>query len=253
MEKFRLTVKLYITTMKKFLTYLGMLLASVPCSHAATIIQNFEGVTTPSIPNGWTTVGSPVTAANGNPGNSIVGQSGSTNYIVNSGAGFDANFDISGSFDFYIVESGNYSNGAFFFGNVQSGLGSSAGDHLRIDLRERTFGARANILDANGTTLFDGSANNNFRIDSNAWYSAVFSWTAATNTFNIDWTGPNNVVNVNMTVSGYSLNSSEVFFGFGTVDDEARFDNINITGVPEPSVAMFSSLACLAFFIRRRS
>lgn len=225
-------------------------------AQGATISEDFESPTTPpAIPTGWQAVSSGVTtAANGNPGNALNAASGGTNYLVNSGSGFDATQDISGSFDFYIVESGNYSNGAFFFGDVQSGLGSTAGDHLRIDLRERSFGARANILDANGTTLFDGSGDNTYRIDTDVWINASFTWTAATGDFSFSWTYPAQPNRGPMTVANYTLNSNEVFFGFGTVDDAARFDNIVINGelIPEPGSLALLSLGGVLLAARRR-
>lgn len=225
---------------------------------AATILQNFEGVTVPAIPTGWEAVGSGITTANnGNPGNSVNAAGGSTGYLVNTGVGFDATESITGTFDFYIVENGNYTNGSFFFGDVQSGLSTTAGDHLRVDLREKTFGARANIIDADGTTVFSGAGNNLYEIVTNTWYSASFSWTptsGSTGNFSFSWgaaEGP-------MTVTGYTLNSSEVFFGFGTVDDPARFDNISITGtefvpVPEPNMFALAGLGGVLLLLRRRS
>lgn len=240
--------------MKKLTTTLmaiaAVALLAAPAG-AETIAEDFESVTTPDLPSGWQAVGSGVTTdANGNPGNAVNAASGQ-NYLVNSGVGFDATADISGSFDFYIVESGGfYDNGAFFFGDVQSALGSSAGDHLRIDLFEKSFGARANILDADGTTLFDGSDDNNYEIATDTWYGAEFTWTAATGDFSFSWGGTEGP----MTVSSYSLNSSEVFFGFGTVEDPARFDNIEITGtaIPEPTSLGLLGLGGLALLSGRR-
>jgi hypothetical protein len=228
-------------------------LGLIPQSHAVTIVQDFEGVTAPELPSGWKKVGSGVTtAATGNPGNNLQVAAGS-GYLVNSGTGFDATENFSGTFDFWLDDATNYSNIAFYIGDVQTALGTTAGDHLRIDLRERTFGARANILDADGATLFNGSDNNTYQIEDNQWYAATFSWTAATGDFSISWTGAQGNKGP-MTVSGYSFDSNEVFFGFGTAQHAARFDNISITGevVPEPSSFALISLGLGALYLLRR-
>ena len=51
--------------------------------------------------------------------------------------------------------------------------------------------------------------------------------------------------------------SKNAFFGFGTVDDASRFDNISITGelVPEPStlcLAIFGLVGLIGFGRRRK-
>jgi hypothetical protein len=142
----------------------------------------------------------------------------------------DASKPINGAFDFYVVKNGNYSNARFLIGNIQKGLtGTSIGECIYVDLREKTFSSRANILGGNGTTLLDGSNNNLYEIFTDRWYSANFTWTPTneyTGVFSFEWgdtEGP-------MTVNNYTFDSRDIFFGFGTTDDPARFDNIQIWG-----------------------
>lgn len=238
---------------------LVVLAGAVGTAQAATITEDFEGVTAPSLPAGWQTVGAGLTTdTNGNPTNSLNVAGGGTNYLVNSGAAFDATQAISGTFDFYVVENGNYSNINFFIGDVQDGLtGASAGEFLKMDLRERTFGARANIFDGAGTKVFTGDGNNQYRIDTNLWINASFTWTPTSGTtgdFSFEWTYPAQPNRGPMTVNGYTFDSNEIFFGFGTQDDPARFDNISITGneVPEPGSLALLGLGGLLIASHRR-
>jgi len=231
-------------------TIVMIFFASIAPAAVITLTEDFEGVSAPSIPAGWQAIGSGITTdANGNPGNNLQVAAGTARYLVNTGGGFDATQDFSGAFDFWLDDATNYSNIAFVVGDVQDGLTrTSGGEFLQVDLRERTFGARANILDGAGTTLFNGTGDNTYQIEDNQWYTASFSWTAATGTFSISWTGAQGNKGP-MTVSGYAFDDDEVFFGFGTFQHAARFDNISLTGstvaVPEP--ASFSLLGVAAF------
>ena len=230
--------------------------ALISTASAATLAANFEGGTTLPLAdwkgNGAVSITSDAELTNTT--NVLNASSGGQNYLVDSGAGFDASQAITGSFDFHIVEGGNYSNGAFFFGNVQDNLDGGNGDYFRVDLREQSFGARANIVDGDDTTkIVDGSGNNNFQIATGTWYSASFTWSGATGNFSFSWGGTEGP----MAFTGYNLNSDEVHFGFGTTDDNALFDNISITGtefsvIPEPSSVMLLGLGGLALLTRRR-
>ncbi len=250
--------------MKHLFYCLPALIIALSNTNAATISQNFEGITAPDLPSGWALIGSGgVTAANGNPGNSFDPASGSTNYLVNSGTGFSANSDFSGSFDFIIRENNNYDNISFFVGGVRTGLTTTAGDHFRVDLKRATFGRRASIYEATGNTdsdkLFNGDGNNVYAISTSTQYSAEFAWTAATGTFSIEWgTTSGSPDKGPMTFTGYSFSEEEVFFGFGTIDATGSFDNISITGteyveaIPEPSSILLGFIGTMLLLRRRR-
>jgi len=246
----------------------GLVFASQ--SGATVLSLDFESAplgTTP--PSGWTTVG---VGGNGsyetvdtiaNPGRSgFLNWTGSnsvapTVYLVNSGVGFDARQAFSGSFDFYIVEDGNDSTVNFILGDVQNGLtNTSAGEFLNFQARERTFGRRAQLLDGANTSLVNTGGNNTWQIETDQWYSASFTWTPTSGTtgdFSLSWTGAQGNKGP-LAVTGYTFDSEEVFFGFGTGRSPGYFDNISITGaaIPEPSTALLGSLGMLALLRRRR-
>jgi len=227
-------------------------------ANAATLATNFDSLTTPALPSGWSAIGSGITtAANGNPTNNLEVAAGTTRYLVNSGTGLDARSDFSGTFDFRLGGADDfYDNISFWVGDLSSGLTTTAGDHFRVDLKRATFNRRASIYDATGNAdenkLVNGDGNNAYSVSSNTWYSADFSWTASTGTFAINWDNGNST---DLSFSGYSFNDNEVYFGFGTIQEEGRFDNINITGtsyvVPEPSTALLGLIG-LCLLLRRR-
>lgn len=228
-------------------------------SAATTIIEGFEGVTPPAIPTGWSVVGTGgATATNGDPGNSFDPAAGSLNYLTNSGyTGFDPTQDFSGSFDYTIGGANEFYDAiGFWVGDVDTGLTAGAGNFVRVDLKRATFSRRASIYDGSGYTdsdkLFNGDNNNNYSLSVGTQYSATFAWTAATGTFEFDLGRAAGTSDV-MSFTGYSFNSDEVHFGFGTSDVTGNFDNISLTGtIPEPSSTALIGLGGLALILRRR-
>lgn len=248
--------------MKKLVTPILTSFVFAGLSSAVVITQDFEGVTVPALPTDWTLVGSGgATAANGNPGNSFDPAAGSLNYLTNSGfTGFDATQDFSGSFDYKIGGANEFYDAiGFWVGDVETGLTAGAGNFFRVDLKRATFSRRASIYDGSGyddvDKLFNGDGNNNYSLSVGTQYSATFTWTAATGTFEFDLGRAGDATDV-MSFTGYSFNSNEVHFGFGTSDVTGNFDNIVLNGetyvVPESSAAFLVALASLVLLRRRR-
>ncbi|HSP42139.1 MAG TPA: autotransporter-associated beta strand repeat-containing protein [Luteolibacter sp.] len=217
----------------------GIAMAGI--ASAQLITQDFESTTAPDVPTGWTTVGVGVdgtyatTAGTGNPGQSgNLDWTGSNTtapsvYLVNSGAAFDTARPISGTFDFYVTEDGNYSFGNFVFGDVLDGLtNTSGGEFLNVQLQEQTFGSRARLFDGANNQLVNTDGNNNYQIATNTWYTATFTWTptgGTTGDFTFSWGSE-----PGFSITGYTFNSNAAHFGFGTGDSPTNFDNISITG-----------------------
>lgn len=238
-------------------------------AYAATINENFESATAPSIPAGWTFVnaGSGTYATGVGTGNP--GQSGNLDwtganqvapgaYIVNAGSAIDATQAFSVTFDFYIVEDGNYSAINFLVGDVQDGITGSAGEFLNFQLNEKTFGTRARLYNGANGIVLNGDGNNNYEIFTNQWNTGTFTWTPTSGTtgdLTFSWIRPTNVTEPGFTVSGFTFDSADVYFGFGTGRSPARFDNIQITGsevIPEPSSLALIGLGGLLMVSRRR-
>lgn len=250
-------------------------LMGINSANAALISEDFEGSTLGSTtpPDGWalnqvagTSSYLTSTGANGlGLGGQITGnhpQNPSTmpaGYVVNSGSGaLNTAKGISGSFDFWVEEEGNYSSGIFMFGDINSGIAQNdPGEFLGLFLREQTFGARASITDGAGAEL---ATNNNNRINSNTWYTAMFSWTPTSGT-----TGDISIsVNYSPTpwtetYSGFTFNKEEAYFAFGTGgyfsnEHTMRVDNIVINGtfIPEPTTATLGLVTLGALAMRRR-
>ena len=125
--------------------------------------------------------------------------------------------------------------------------------------------------------FYGNGCDNTYRIDSNQWETANFTWTPTginTGDFSISWTAPANapLSRGPMTVTGFTFDSNEIYFGFGTGRDlvglvtsgtpgngVVRIDNISITGseifVPEPAsivVWSFLGLGLAGFAVRGR-
>jgi len=254
---------------------LSCLAFAVGTAQGATITEDFESeLTNGTAPIGWALVNTgtatySTTASTGNPGQSgnfTYATRGNTNnpsaYLVNSGVAFDATQSITGSFDFYLVEQGNYSNANFIIGDVQNGLSNTAGEYFNVLLDEKQYGSRADIYDGAGTTLFNGNSDNNAEIKTNEWNVATFTWTPTsgkTGDFTINWDGPGHPGTESMSITGYTFDSAAVYFGFGTGDTSSRFDNISITGTevgppaPEPGSLALLGLGGLLTARRRRA
>jgi len=236
-------------------------LALVIRASAETISEDFEAATagvTNTPPAGWQISGSVengyyVTSPNlGNPNKcAFLDWTGTTQvspgiYMVNSGAAFDATKAISGSFHFFVNEEGNYSTINFILGDVQDGLVSSAGAFINVYLDEIQFGSRAQIYDGAGGLLFNGDGNNTYTINSGQWcYDATFTWTPTNGTtgdFSFSWKSADGTQRGPMTVTGYTFDNPEVYFGFGTGKVAGRFDNISITG---STIAAQGTLICI--------
>lgn len=239
-------------------------------AHAATsIVEDFESQTAGSgtPPTGWsliTEAGSPsytTTAAgqgsDGSGGNAgLAGQVSSTafvssnlpgGYLVNSTT-FDVTEEITGTFDVFVPQEGGFDDVTFTMGNIGSGITTTAGDSLTVKLIE---GGGTNVIaDADNTTLTTGAT-----ITDDTWFQVAFTWTPTSGqTGNFSTTITNlstsSVVDT-ITRSGYTFNPANAQFGFGSVNDTIRFDNVNIQSVPEPSSVILTSLAGLGFILRR--
>lgn len=240
---------------------------------SATITESFEGSTSGSTtpPTGWSLIPVAGTASyvttTGAGGSGLGGQitgnhpsNGSTipaGYVVNDGGvPLDVTQPISGSYDFYIQDAGNYSSAMFMIGDIQTGIAQSdPGEFLAMFLRRQTFGARAAITDGAGATL---ATDNNDRINAGAWYTANFTWTPTSGTTGDFSYSVNYGSGWTETYSGYTFNSPAAYFGFGSGgyysnDHAGIFDNISITGtafstVPEPtSLTLLVGLAFVGF------
>lgn len=251
------------------ITTLLATIATVSLS-AATVSLDFESGTT-----GWSFIDTSgngdgtytTTAGNGSATAGSFDWTGANQvvpgaYLVNDGmAAFDLTQNITGSFDFNVVEDGNYSTIHFMMGNLGSGLPGADGGGLSFHLQEKTFGARARLYDAGNTGLIVDSDNSR-EITSNQWITVNFSWTPTSGTTGdivFEWDdpvyGPNPGPNSeNLNYTGYTFTSSEAYFAFGTGRSPALFDNISITGepVPEASTAVLGLVGALALLRRRR-
>lgn len=241
------------------------MMALLPLSASAAIIEDFESQTADSTtpPSGWSLVtvagtGSYKTTSAGQGSNGSGGSAGlagqvsadafvGTNlpgaYLVNSFV-FDVTQAINGSFDVYAVQEGTSDDVAMVFGNIGSGFaGATAGDFLSAKFLEGT-GDDA-LADSNNVTLANYFTTG---FEDDTWYHATFSWTPTSGTtgdFSITLTDFGATTVSTMSTTGYTFNSSSAQFGFGSVNDTIRFDNVNIAAIPEPSTLCLVGLAAL--------
>jgi hypothetical protein len=221
-------------------------------SLADTLTQNFEseslGSSTP--PAGWslkvvtadpqtrytTTNGASGAGLGGEVmGNHTADSSGIPGaYLVNSGSPkWSTERPISGSFNFYIPDFGNYSSGLFMIGNIKDGIsGTNAAEWVGIKLVKNTFSTKSQTVNGIGTGLSTTAGTTS----PNTWYLGSFSWTPTSGTtgnFIFSVSGANTWSLTN----SFTFSSPIAYFGFGSggyfsVDMSLRFDNINITGSP---------------------
>jgi hypothetical protein len=276
----------------------AILALATSASATTTISQNFEsstlGSTTP--PSGWSLVTVSGTEANKanyvtSAGYNGAGLGGTVNseeagavsgsysgdgnlpegYLVDSGGpAFDATQAISGSFDFYVFNSGHYAADTFMMGNIQNGYsGATAkdpGQFIGANLREETFGNRASLVAGDNynnagstTSKSDGNSDNgetitftdtygsnaSYKLSGDTWYNATFSWTPVAadpgeggtpGKFSYTVNSTSGAKLFSLSIGNFSLDSSSVYFGFGNSSPETNgsgtFDNISITGTP---------------------
>lgn len=247
-------------TLKK--TALCSLLATwvyLPALFSAEIAFNFESETADDTapPSGWSLVSTAGTAtykvtsaglgSNGSGGSAgLAGQVSSdaylkTNlpggYLVNNTV-FDVTQNITGSFDIYALNEATSDDVVMVFGNIGSGFaGNTKNDFLSAKFLE---GSGDDVLADSDNTSLNSYTTPGFTNDT--WVHATFSWTPTSgNTGNFSITlknfGPTTISELSKT--GYTFTSSAAQFGFGSVNDTVRFDNIYI--IPEPaSLALFA-------------
>jgi fibronectin-binding autotransporter adhesin len=218
-----------------------------------TITEDFESTTPPGVPTGWATVGVPdngtfeTTAGTGNPGQSgNVTQTATVTspvprvYLVNNGVAFDATRPMSATFDFFVgdgVNNPNYSSTSFIIGDVRNGLADpTAGKFLNFQLQRATFSQRARVWDGLNNQLVNTESNNQYAISANTWISGTFTWTPTSGTtgnFTFTWGTP--TIGFTTPIS-FTFDSPAAYFGFGTMREPGRFDDISITGFPSAGV-----------------
>lgn len=224
-----------------------------------SLVLDFEGETPSdsSPPDGWSLVGvagapTYATTANGEGSDGTGGSTGLGGQATSndfgddwlpgaalvSDAGLDLGSPISGSFDFMIVNDGTFDDVSFTLGDIANGWDdSSEGELLNVKLSEINDGfangltnglGRQGWLQTNGTFLADDT-----------WYTARFSWvpfSGLTGDFSItvsDFSGDL----FTLSTAGFTFDSANGQFGFGSVNDVIRIDNVNFAGSPPPSSA----------------
>lgn len=255
-----------------FLT-LGSLLGG---ASAATILEDFEGSAagSGSPPAGWslvTVAGSPTYAtsgagegSNGAGGSTgLAGQVSSTDFVSGktdlpgaylvSATVFDATVAFSGSFDFNVVSEGSFDDGIFLLGDIGGGITTTnPGELLSAKFYDPATGSSPNrLVDGNNTVV---STITTDIITTDTWYRANFTWTPTSGTtgdFSLtvnDFTADTGT----LSVTGFTFDSATTQFGFGSVNDTLRFDNVSITQIPEPSALALGLLGISAVALRRR-
>ena len=145
------------------------------------------------------------------------------------------------------------------FGDIKTGFtGTDVGQYLGLNMSVDSFGNRGNTFDGAGATLTNLTGNQKFE----EWYNVSFTWTPTSGTtgnFVATGTSSDSSSNWAITETGFTFDSNEAYFGFGSADyfgslSVATYDNIEITGteVPEPGSLALMGLGGLMMLKRRR-
>ncbi|MBT3199969.1 MAG: PEP-CTERM sorting domain-containing protein, partial [Phycisphaerales bacterium] len=129
--------------------------------------------------------------------------------------------------------------------------GTDAGQFVSAHLGINTFGPKCVLVDGSGATL-----ETSINLGAATWYKVEFSWTPTTETtdeatgafsYTVNSTGGSTVGTLTTTTE-VTLDSSDVYFGFGGAQPSAygptgaTFDNISITGhTPAPTTMLWQT------------
>ncbi len=243
-----------------------------------TIRENFDNLNGNTLPGGW----SLFDTGGGNPEPDAVYQNVSRDsglagrveskdfspsdrtempgaYIV-SPTSLETSQGFFGRFDIYLEDEGTTDDGIFFFGDIGNGLTDVAADALSLKLIESGHvGTPPGSHLANGAdnVLVDGGP----QIDDETWHRVEFRWSPTSGTTG-DFIASiyrlsDNAFLGSISLAGFTFDPEWVQFGFGSLNDTVRFDNIWIATVPEPGTLLVWSLmlalgAGLAWRRRRR-
>lgn len=243
---------------------------------AATLVENFEGSTagTGTPPTGWslvTVAGTPTYAttgaglgSNGSGGSSgLAGQVSSSAFTTGqvdlpgaylvADTVFDATLSFSGTFDFNVISEGDFDDGVFVLGDIGTGITTNtSGELLSMKFYDPASGSNPNRLVDGNNNVLDGIAAD--IVDNDVWYRASFTWTPTSGTtgdFSLTVSDFSSDLGT-VSATGFTFDSATTQFGFGSVNDTMRFDNISITQVPEPSTMLLALGGLGGLFIRRR-
>ncbi|MDZ8120014.1 PEP-CTERM sorting domain-containing protein [Pontiella agarivorans] len=197
-----------------------------------------------------------VTGQAGHVGNGVTygdnSQAGA--WLQANGIAVDANSDFTLSYSFKFEQEGTFDDAILAFGNLDAGnyytsytTEGAGGSLLYIAKNGKREGNSANASADFGTTFADDT-----------WHSATYSWVAATETLTATvGSASYSVVLDGSTAYNVSLKdyTDGIQFGFGTHNDRASFDDIQLTGtaIPEPAtLGLIGAFGGAIIFVRRR-